>query len=325
MDVKETFKGHHEEIRRRVATKDACDGELPSTSTFERVVSDKLDDPFVLPEQKFVVFSLSHREFAPCPEDPSTPAVCVYGTFETQSEAYEHARQVQTKHPHFSLLVDQTHKWIAAVATVARLTDAEYVRQKTDTMLAAVETRRKRNDDDFRRNVEARSAGEVSTATEDDAGGGVEETADGEKQTQKVHRSCAVPEQHVCVVSFVCDPADADAEFLFRVYAAYDNEKQADQYSMNVCADHVRDHDIDVIRTCAWAFPHRMQSKHVPRECFRNEELNNVMKAHKKAPQEVERFYREWEMVQKQEDGEPATTSEVGGDTAPVSEPDVTS
>ena len=301
-DAKSVFKGHHEEIRRRVASKDQYGGELPSSSTFSRVKTDRLDDPFESPDQKFVLFSLSHREFAPCPEDPSTPALCVYGTFEAYNEALEHARLVKSQHPEFSLLIDRTHKWIAAVATVARLAGADYVNGKTRAMLDEVEKQRERDDGEFRANVEARRAGEGSAAEDgatDEHDG--DATEDGPANARRVHRSCAVPEQRVCVASFVCDPKDPEREFLFRVYAAYDGEERAEQYSMNVCADRVRDHNIDVIRTCTWAFPHRMLGKNVPKERYRHPELDAVMNAHKKAPQEVERFYREWDVVQKSE------------------------
>lgn len=301
-DAKSVFKGHHEEIRRRVASKDQHGGERPSTSTFSRVKADRLDDPFESPDQKFVLFSLSHREFAPCPEDPSTPALCVYGTFETYDEALEHARLVKSQHPEFSLLIDRTHKWIAAVATVARLADADYVLEKTRAMLDEVERQRERDDGEFRANVEAKRAGEGSAAEDEDDGDAPSE--DGPANARRVHRSCAVPEQRVCVASFVCDPKDPEHEFLFRVYAAYDGEERAEQYSMNVCADRVRDHNIDVIRTCNWAFPHRMLGKNVPKERYRHPELDAVMNAHKKAPQEVERFYREWDVVQKSEAAE---------------------
>ena len=55
----------------------------------------------------------------------------------------------------------------------------------------------------------------------------------------------------------------------------------------------VADVDIDVVRTCAWAFPQRMRSADAPKEVVRSPELNSVRQAHRQNPQDVTRFRRE--------------------------------
>ena len=137
--VRSTFEKHHNEIRRRSTI--VQDGGLNS-STFERVTTNALDDPYMNPEQKFVVFSLSTKEFAPVPVDSENTGLCIYGAFETMADAHAHARLVQAEHPTFSILVDSTHKWIVAASTMEHLTNSEFVQSHTQALLTEVEVQR---------------------------------------------------------------------------------------------------------------------------------------------------------------------------------------
>ncbi len=286
--VKSTFEKHHNEIRRRSTL--VQDGGLNS-SRFERVEANALDDPFVNPEQKFVVFSLSTKEFAPVPVDSCNTGLCIYGAFETMEDAHAHARLVQAQHPTFSVLVDGTHKWIVAANTMEHLTNSEFVQSHAQSLLDKVEAQREKNRQEFEENVRNRTAGAVTTPSEEDPASTPETVA----AAQKVNKQCSAPDQKFVAVSFVQDKADKEyPEFLFFVYACYETEDAMNRYVCNTCGDRVTHFDIDVIKTCTWAFPQRMtDGKNVPKEVYRSSELNKVMNTHKKTPQEVERFYNE--------------------------------
>ena len=282
--VQSMFATHHGEIRRRSAL--LREGEVNS-STFARVDSHGLDDPYVNPEQQFVVFSLSTKEFAPVPEKLENPAVCIYGTFETMADAYAYARVVQTEHPEFSILVDATHKWIVAASTMEHLTSPAFVETHTKKLLDRHSMQLQKNKEEFEENVREQKAGVVKVAEEKPV------ASTSTMPTRRIHDNCRIHEQRLVAVSFVQDDGDVP-EFLFRVYACYDTEDAMNKYVCNTCGDRVSTFDIDVIKTGTWAHPQRMiDGKSVAREVYRSSELNNVMNTHKKTPQEVERFYQD--------------------------------
>lgn len=287
--VQSTFEAHHNEIRRRAR----LDSDTLNSKTFDRVSSDGVDDPFEHPDQKFVVFSLSQAEFAPCPRDRAQPALCVYGTFETVEDAQEHARYVTRVHPKFSVFVDRTHKWIVAPVSMAHLTDAEYIEAHTRRLLEGVRKLNESNRHDFEENVANHRAGEVTAvadSTPEHEGNTAGEPV--QRSNDRIHSDCKLSEHRLAAVSFVRDDA-SPPEFLFYVYACYETEESIHRYVCNTCGDRVSEHHIDIIKTCAWCFPQRMKSSSVAKEVYRSSELNNVMSTHKKNPQQVERFYRE--------------------------------
>ena len=294
--VQHVFTQHHKEIRRRA---ELADDSL-NASTFERVETDGVDDPFYHQDQQYVVFTLSQQEFAPVPVDPSNPAVCIYGTFAEANEAREFARTVQQEHPEYSVLIDRTHQWIVASATMAHLSDAAYVQGHRDALLQRVQTELEQNRREFEENVEKKRVGRLSKPCMDEDTV-VDAPHDDRGRKRKVAKTCRVDDQKLAVVSFVADTA-SPPEFLFYIYACYDNEQDANKYVRNTCGNRIRDHNIDVVQTCQWIHPQVMQPAQVPREVFRSSELNKVMQCHKKNPQEVERFYRhhaDWEVVDK--------------------------
>lgn len=278
------FKEHHAEIRRRQSA--TCDA---GTTVFNRIKSDKLDDPFVHPEQRYVVFSLSHSEFAPRSTRADNPAVCLHGLFESVEESRAFAALVQQEHPSFSVLIDETHKWILAASSPERLTDATHVSTKREAMLGAHFSRLEKNKADFDENVKKRQTGEVSCAEQqdDDAHSSV---ASGLRH--KVSGRSRVEGQSVICVSFIKDGGELP-EFLFRVYSAHASEDDANQFVCNVCGDYVQDFDIDMVSTASWVFPQQMHGRLAKREVFRSDELNRVMQTHRNNPQEVAKFYRE--------------------------------
>lgn len=305
--VQSTFAQHQQEIQRRSQIVRQDDGAMVNPCHFPRVETDVADMPFVDPEQRFVVFSLSQEEFAPCPQDVDNPAVCVYGTFATREEAIAYTDVVRARHPEFSILVDETHKWILAPSTKARLCDATYVEKKQASLLAAHQSAREQDDAEFAENVRDQKIGTARVSEVEDARTNPPVASIPNATIQRVNADCRVVDQRLAVVSFVRDDAGQPPEFLFRLYACMDSENEANQFARNVCGDNVRDFHIDVVKTCTWAFPQNMKGTNVQKEVFRSPELNAVMQAHKKNPQEVDRFYKEaaeWETARTSADGD---------------------
>ena len=281
---------HHAEIQRRAAVQ--ANEEAINPKVFGRVQDDGLDDPFVNPQQQFVLFSVSHREFAPVARDHHNPGICIYGAFETYGEALEHANLVKAAHPGHSLLIDKTHTWICAAASVAHLQDGAHIEEHRKRLLekhAADHAARKL---EFEENLANQRAGRVAApVTENDSSVKEDFPKEDEatKGSSRVKKQCKVDDQMLAVVSVVADDGD-DCEFLIRVYALFHDEPAANRYVRNVCGCSVHDHDIDVIHTCAWAFPQQMRNEHVRKEVYRSEELSKIMSSLKRAPQEVQRF-----------------------------------
>ncbi len=286
--VQSIFTQHHNEIRRRSTV--VHDKGTLNSKGFTHVECDGLDDPFVNSEQRFIVFSLSQQEFAPVPTEPSNPALCIYGAFQTRDDAIDHANMIYLKQPSVSVLVDETHKWIVAPTTVAHMMDETYVEQHRSRLLKGVEDALKHNTAEFHENVDNQRVGRLNNDAEtekaDDA------PVEVSQNSQRIHRDCRVPDQRLAVMSVIKDDAEVP-EFLFRVYACYDTDVEANKYVCNVCGDAVTNVDIDVVKTCSWVFPQKMNGVHAQREVYRSPELHNVMQCHKKNPRDVEKFYRD--------------------------------
>lgn len=296
--VQSTFKEHHTEIRRRSQVVQSSDD--INSSTFERMDTDGGDDPFRCPEHNYVLYSLSQVEFAPRPTDPGNPALCVYGLFESVDEVKAHASKIQQAHPTHSILFNRTHEWIVAHSTVEHMSDEAYTTEHTRRLLSEHDALRDANSQEFAENVRLQRAGTVKDITEEEEETGKEQESDSLEKAQSHHKishACRAEDQRFVVISFLKDDTrDKVPEFLFRVYACYETEVEANRYVRNVCGDHVREFDIDVIKTCSWAFPQLMEGVKSQKEVYRSSELNAVMAAHKKNPQEVDKFYRDQAM-----------------------------
>jgi len=283
--IRETFKPHQEEIQRRVKST----SEDHSRRSFE-VVDCGLDLPYVIPDQRYILLSLSHVEFGPKATDARHPAVCIYGVFETSEDAAEHASHIQSIHPEFSLMIHPTHEWFVGISHLAHMTN-DYAHAHISTMLERETKKREADTSEFEKNVESHEIAEVA---EKDETPEKEPTPalDGKGKKFKIRSGCGVSNQAVIAVSFLRGTGDVP-EFIMRVYAAFENEETANAYVRNVAGEKVHEYDIDVISTCSWIYPQSLLSASAPKEVFRSDELTRVMAAHKSNPKQVERFYRE--------------------------------
>lgn len=287
-DMQKQFVEHQTEIRRR---SDVADSSQVNSSTFERAENDGTDDPFVNDEQQYIVFSLSQQEFSPKPVDCNQPGVCIFGAFPNEADAAHHAKLVQREHPDISIMINRTHTWLLAVNTIAHFQNGSYVREKTERMLKNVSETIAKNEAEFEANVKEQRSGKTNKPVEEKTAPSIVEDVTNAR-SHKISNSCRVMDQKLCVASFVKDEEE-DCEFLFKVYAFYDDADSANKYVRNVCGDHVKEFNIDVVSACAWIFPQQMTGDKAKKEVYRSDELNKIMSTHKKAPQDVSRFYNE--------------------------------
>lgn len=283
--IQARFKGHQDEIRRR---SDLQSADTLNTDTFDHVQVDATHLSFTRPDQKYVVFSLSHVDIAPRAVDANSPAVCIYGVFATHDDATEHAQAVHTEHPNASVFIDRTHKWIVAPSSLERMLNHSAIDAHRDMLLRDLETKAEKDTQEFNDNVKHCRMGRTcaSEAVDENIVAPKAKTA-----SNRVSTRCDVRQQRLAVVSFVCDQASDIPEFMFYSYGCVDDESTADAWIRNVCGDSVKDKHIDVVSTCEWVFPQQMTHKTMSKEHFRSGELTHLMRHHRNQPAEVKRFY----------------------------------
>ena len=285
------FNAHQKEIKRRC---DALDGDL-SVKHFDRVDANGLELPFVMQDQLFVLFSMSHVEFAPVTLNAKQPAFQIFGTFATREDATDHACIVRALHPDVSLLIDETHKWIVGAATPARLADSDHISCVRDTILKRELDIANRNDTEFARNVENQEVPPLIPVDPDDDIDSQDVTVAcaSMRKAKRLTNGVDVRRQSVVVMSILPDSDNEVSEFLMRIYGCFESDDEANRWICNVGGDHVTEYNIDIMSTCDWIYPQRLQHKHVRREVYRSTELDKIMKKHKSAPAEVSQF-KKW-------------------------------
>lgn len=289
--VASVFNQHQNEIQRR----SHISYDNVNSETFKHVEDGGDDLEFEIPDQKFIVFSLSHARFAPVAQEPDNPAVRLYGAFETAEEAVEHAKMLMSQDPNTSFMVNKTHEWIAAVAGPERFSESPNVIKR---VLAEHETQRKKNDEDFKTNVEKK---EIVSGIEDITDE-VEKTKSQvdkapPKTLKKLLNMGRVPDHNVTVGTFLKD-FSSECEFIFKIYGFVESDAAAHKWVCNVVGNQVRDMDIDTMTTGQWIFPQSMSNKTSRKEEYRSTELNSIMKEHKAQPKRVEEFKREYETTE---------------------------
>lgn len=305
--IHSTFSQHHAEIQRRAEVTQRGHAD---DRTFSKV-SDAQDFEFDNPNQKFIVFSLSHEGFAPLADNVRNPAICIYGAFSTREEAVEYARDsVLCEHPGISIMVDESHKWVVGVCNPVHLADVEHVEKQRTRLLKAHERMLNINAKEFEENVVKQCAGTAGKKEENR----IEDVTDKARTTKshKISSRLDVRGQKLVALSFVRDDADIP-EFLVRVYGFFEREDEANAYIRNVCGDKVQDYDIDVVSTCEWIFPQKMTYDKANREVFRSDELDVIMRTHKNQPKEVAKFQNDMKEREALEDIPRATSSDDSG------------
>lgn len=309
-DPAELMREHQEEIQRRRAVAEAEHVQ----DTFENAAS-ACSVPPKIPDQTFIVFSLSNEKFAPRMRSGDAPAVRLYGAFATREEARSYASDLSAFDPGISLLVDEVHKWILAPRNESRLNDASIVQKK----LQKHGSRQQREREEFAARkghaVEAGEAsGEQSASPDTDAA-----TSRNNEPAASRHALPALyqlADQRLAVASFVCDES---SEFLFKVYGFVDSQADANAWVRNVLSKREKDYHLDVVAACQWCYPTTMKADRVDSEAYRNQELDKIMNHHKREPQRVKEF-SDWYATQ----GDATSNSAALVDISDATLPDAT-
>lgn len=297
-----------EEIdRRAAAASESVDGRQ---ATFDRVEAAGADPPFELPDQKVVVYSVSHVGFPPIAKDPHNPAVRLYGLFETPEDARAYAGEVAAADPTCSVLLGAAHSWILAAKEPGRYVDAAYTRDKLERIAREHAALRARSTAEFEENRREQRTGGSELATEETiVPPAARETRtekharrlreleeEGRRASLRLPGTLTVEGQAFAVVSFVKDITPEvqegrdDPEFAMRVYAAFATEADADRYVRNVAADLVTDHALDVVAMRRWLYPEDNSLEDEVSVVYRQSELTNVMQRRAAEKGEVARF-----------------------------------
>lgn len=290
--AKQIFSEHQEEIRRRSAVASQFSNDVKG---FEQV-EDDTTIPFRDEAHSFVVFSLSHREFGPVCSDSNNPGLCLYGAFETYDEAREYAILVSSKHPSYSVLVDETHKWLGGWSSPSHLQDEGHVSSTVSRVLNHHKEKAEQEKAAFEENVREKRCGATTCASEKEEvgtrGGAENKDSKATEKKEKISKDLAVEDQSLCSLTVLSDPSD-EAEFMFQVYAFHDKESSANTYIRNVCGNHIVEYNIDVVKARTWIFPQSMDPAKAPREVYRSTELDSIMKTHRGSQGKVDEFYRQ--------------------------------
>jgi hypothetical protein len=290
--ARNAMRPYYDEIARRGRVAAA---EVRDTDYFDRVREDGDDMPFAMEEQSYVLFSLSHRGFAPVSESARAPALRVYGTFPDQESALAQADLVREHDPKCSLLLNRTHEWVVGASDPARMADAQHIAEKRDALLAAHRQERAQSDADFQSNVSKRQMGALPASNSNVEDERVVDLAAVEgkvKARRKLPSGVQVCGQKLAALSVVRDPSD-DCEFLFTVYACFEDAASVDRWVRNVGGNEVTQHDIDVISTCEWVYPQDMRDGKASKHAYRSAELHSIMNNYKSSPEEIKRVERD--------------------------------
>jgi len=282
-DARELFSGHYDEINRR-ASASRTSGRL-----FFQETEPGEYDTFLIPSQRFVVFSFSHVSFSPISASKTQPAFRLFGAFSTEDDAIDHARLVSSVDPTCSVLTHDTHKWIVGAPSPEVYLDTVNRSETIERVLRQYDSALEHEKLEFEENVREQKCGNVREK-EDLAQRAAPSCANSSKRAPA---TCLVADQRFAVVSIIPDfnADDANPQYLLRVYAFFVSLRECDQYIRNVAGKVVVQHNLDVISSGSWVFPQSMIES--PRDVFRDDELNEIMQAQRKQPDEIKR-YEDW-------------------------------
>ena len=289
------FSEYHTEIKRRKNVLDA-----PLEHKLFSSVPGMGSRDFIVPDQHFVLYSLSQTGFAPRRQGHA--AIRIYGTFETSFDARHHAQIVTSIEPGTSMLISTTHEWCLAAETPERLRD-----EGADVLATKLSIHRGRTDADraafhdkaqrLRQSSgpsEATESDDDETPSSDHCKAALPSTECYRGANRRLPMHAQVVGQKVAAISCVTDDTE---ELAFRVYACFDTFEEADAWTRNVASKRVVDEHIDLVSTCQWLVPRRMTGINAPREAYRHPELNQIMTYMKDEPARVQE-YKDWRREQ---------------------------
>ena len=252
-------------------------------------------------EQRHVLLTVGTRVMAPRPVEPRYPSLRVYGCFGTREEAVEHAEAVRERDPSCSLLVVERGTWLLFPQDTAVLESPDEARRRLDARLDAHREWRgaqdRAFDDAVRHNQERPVKWDRTDWSEEQ-----EEEAEAVDavygRARRLRVGAEVRGQSVCALSVVPDDSEA-GEVLVKVHGCFDGLADAEEWVQNVGSREETEHDICLASTCEWLYPNGDRER-ANRDVYRIGELQKIMDAAKRNPQNVRNF-KEWRRRQKAE------------------------
>jgi hypothetical protein len=289
------MKPTYEELsrRREVQSKNAFDENQEKNISFPRAEAEKgvKPLPFDIPDQRFVVYGLSHQGIPPISTEPG---VRFCGVFADNAEAVHHAERISSADPDCSMLISTTKEWVTMASSFDLLSDQKSYQDHIEQILAAYRREVKRNEHEFKdrlrpqEDVENDDEKDVENDGEKDVEKDATETSSPDGGCNHSHRSCycdyprdlEVRNQRVAVVSFLQDLIATDSEPkqpLFILWAVFDSTDEADAWIRNHAGDRIHDVDLDTVDMYEWLFPNSATDDKMSKVIYRNEEKQKIM------------------------------------------------
>ena len=252
---------------------------------FEKTTGPGSNLPFKDSKHSHFLFSISHSGVPPIANDPTNPAIRIYGTFASADTAVKHGKKIMAVDPTCHLGIGECHKWTLACCNLKNLADPEYIQTKTERLLkrstienSVREARFKQHQDELRKATVITDEVPLNQKTIDE----IEEEPNAPVTEEIVNdlptltSECMPVNQSVFCVSVINDePSEDVPEFLFYVYRTCRDETEADGYVRAVASREVSDHNIYVVDCCEWVFP-MTDMKFAPKT-YRDKRLNDIM------------------------------------------------
>jgi len=254
---------------------------------------------------------------APKPLYADRPAARIYGAFATRDEALEHSELVREKDPVCSLIVSPVNEWVRFPTNEIGL-DAAYASGKIDEKLQEYHEKRRTEKIEFERAIiEKRRISEQNTQTVFETEDPIEEDEMHEAERlvygppKRLKTGAEVRGQASAVVVVI---PDEFGEVLMKILGCFETTGEADKWCRDVGSRQVTEFDLLVVSTCEWFYPNGT-GRCASNERYRMGELQRIMDAAKKNPQDV-KDYKTWKKEQDElEERERAKESVCGVET----------
>lgn len=251
---------------------------IGSAMAFEASVGTAHPPSYDIADQVVFLMSISHRDFAPRCSD-GVGAIRLYGAFETVEDAQAHCAHVVAEDPGVSMMCVPAREWSVVTSSPERFGDAALTERLRLETLSRLSTSAEEEAEHFRQRV-ARpcsddAAVDVAAAPSSECAA-PPEPASRKFCKNRLSQLSLVAGQDVAVISSVMCPDSQ--EFIVRPYACFGTDAEADAWIRNVASHRITDVDMDVVKLGAWIRPGTMTGSKVPREEYRNPELNAIMK-----------------------------------------------
>jgi hypothetical protein len=291
--VEAIFQPAFDEISRR---QDVAKSRVWDETTYFAPSSTPINLPFVMTDQEFALISMGTSVLAPCPVDPTRPAMRVYGAFATRDEAREHAEIIQSMDAACSLLVVPMREWVLMPQNETCL-QPDANQRRREALLQAHRVKQMEDGNTFQRRIDMHDGGDVVTTQTEDAEEDAE-TKEAEDLVYKPPRKLRVGgevrgQNYVAMCSI---PNAITGECLVKILACFDTNQDADAWSQHVASRYIADEDILVGRTCEWVFPNGT-AESVSGAKYRIDELQRIMDCAERNPSAV-KDYKTWKAEQ---------------------------